>query len=136
MSLKLKVNNRKRARKKKEKVIELAAGTEDFNDVFDAVGSNVFPYRAAKWSEEATTRFSELAVDGLQRIASLKDDLSKQRLPNEPWHVYLYNTNDDAEIFINQVLVDEALAVSNVYTKATEDKTASHGRKVYGVFKA
>lgn len=108
----------------------MAAGTEDFNDVFDTVGSNVSPYRAAKWSQKAITRFTELAIDGLQRIASLKDGLSKQRLPNEPWHVYLYNTNDDAEIFINQVLVDEALAVSDVYTKATEDRTAYQGKEI------
>ena len=111
-------------------MIELAAGTEDFCDVFDALGSNVSPYHAAKWSQEAIARFTELAVDGLQRIASLKDGLSKQRLPNEPWHIYLYNTNNDAEIFINQVLVDEALAVSDVYTKATEDRTADQGNRM------
>ncbi|XP_065066777.1 uncharacterized protein LOC135692541 isoform X2 [Rhopilema esculentum] len=112
--MKSKIKNRK-DRKSSHELIEVAAGDEMFDDAFYTKELQV------KWSEKAIERFRELTLDGQLRIASLKDNVSKH-LPEDPWAVCLYNTNDDADVFINQVLVDEGLAVSHVYTKATEEK--------------
>eukprot|EP00794_Sanderia_malayensis_P006037 gene6037-6738_t len=100
-------------------VIAIPAGDEE---VFDDISG---PLRSTEkvggtWSTRAVKLFKELTLDGKPRVVSIKDGTKHSRLPDEPWQVYLYNTNGDSEIFINNVLVDESLAVSSVYTKATE----------------
>ena len=120
--MKSKIKNRK-DRRSSDELIEVAAGDEMFDDAFYTKELQV------KWLEKAIKRFRELTLDGQLRIASLKNNVSKH-LPDDPWAVCLYNTNDDADVFINQVLVDEGLAVSHVYTKATEEKVYKKG-KVY-----
>lgn len=106
-------------------VLELAAGDEDYHEMFrgsDQVGNC---FKPVKWSETAISRFKELTLDGEQRIVSLKYEDAKNRLPDEPTPIFLYNTNGDVTLLINEVLVDETLASSNVYTKKTEDKMAT-----------
>ena len=114
--------------KARDQVVELAAGDEDYNDVFQYNEHVRDRLKAVKWSSAAIKRLKELTLDGEQRIASLKYDEIKKQLPDEPTPIYLHNTNEDVVVFINKVLVDEALAASNVLSKTSEEKAVNQGR--------
>ena len=103
--------------------LEVAAGDEDFNSVFHREDHTFSQLKGAKWSEAAIKRLEQLTLDGEQRMASLKCEELSKRLPDEPIPIYLYNTNEKDAVCINKVLVDEALAVSNVLPKTTEETT-------------
>ena len=126
MSLKIKENvEDPRFRKQEGDVIEIAAGDEGNRDSYfgnDAIFER--PERI-RWSEAATKRLQELTLDGKQRMASLKDGGMSKKLSDEVTPIYLYNTNAADSVFINKVLVEEALAVSNVLPKTTDDASYS-----------
>ena len=126
LSFKIKENVKgPRFRKKEGDVIETAAGDEGYREPY--LGSSVIFERPERvsWSEAATRRLQELTLDGKQRMASLKDGRMSKKLSDEVTPIYLYNTNAADSVFINKVLVDEALAVSNVLPKTTDDTSYS-----------
>ena len=126
MSVKIKENvEDPRFRKQEGDVIEIAAGDEGNRDSYfgnDAIFER--PERI-RWSEAATKRLQELTLDGKQRMASLKDGGMSKKLSDEVTPIYLYNTNAADSVFINKVLVEEALAVSNVLPKTADDASYS-----------
>ena len=117
-----------RSNKTQRKIIEVAAGDEDYNDVFLDKNHTLNQLKEIKWSEAAVERLKELTLDGKQRMASPKDEGISERLSDEPTPIYLYNTNETVAVFINKVLVNESLAVSNVLPKDTEE--ANHRGRV------
>ena len=129
LSAEMKTNVKEpRSNKTQRKITEVAAGDEDYSDVFLDKDRSLNHLKEVKWSEAAVERLKELTLDGKQRMASPKEKGISERLPDEPTPIYLYNTNEKVAVFINKVLVNEALAVSNVLPKDTEE--ASHRGRV------
>lgn len=68
------------------------------------------------WSSKATYRLRDLIVTQLPMMVSLK---TTYKNVDGFYEVYLFDTADNKDVFINQVLVDEGLATSDVLTKVT-----------------
>jgi len=66
------------------------------------------------WSEKATQAFKNVSLNGLPLLASLK---TPGKNSNGLYEVYLYDTADDHDLFINQFLVNEGVVTSKVFLK-------------------
>lgn len=71
----------------------------------------------SNWSEKAISRMSDLVLTQLPLMIALK---SKGRNSNGLFEVYLYDTANDKDVFVNQILVDENLASSKVFSKKSK----------------
>jgi len=72
------------------------------------------------WSHRVIMRFKELVSSGLMLLAALKVD--EQNLDGL-YEVYLYDTSEDKDMFINQQLVNEGLVTSQLFCKQVEQIT-------------
>ena len=109
--------------------LDTDVGDEDIDDEIQST-NNHSTGRSGRvtWSSASIERFKELTLDGGQRIVSLKDGGVKKNMMDGPTPVYLYDTNCEVAILINEILVNEAFASSNVYTKRAETKQSAQGK--------
>ena len=100
--------------------VRRAAGDEVTDNCFLDIGDVVEGLQPLQWPEKASSRFKELALNGKPLMACLKDGTSPRgRNMDDPFPIYLYDTTEDKELCINELLVDEGFAVSRVFTKST-----------------
>ena len=77
-------------------------------------GSEDSDIRITDWSPQSITRLRNLALNQLPMMVSLKGNSKNE---NGLYEVYMYDTTNDKDIFMNQLLVDEKLAFSKVFSK-------------------
>ena len=93
----------------------ITSGTN--GDSFDENDGTLVFSSDVKWSEKSIARMQTLALNELPLMLSLKH---AEKNVNGLFEVYLYDTTNDNDLFFNQLLVDEDLATSKVFSKKSE----------------